>query len=86
METAVFVGYRGGLHTQRNKQILLTIEHVDTRDTAAQYIGRNVLWRSPTGAMLRGKISGVHGRRGVMRARFKKGLPGYAVGTEIEVH
>ena len=84
MDKAVFTGYRGGLHTQRNKQILLTIEHVDTRDKAAQYIGRNVVWRSPTGNPLIGKITRVHGRRGVVRARFRKGLPGHAVGAELE--
>ena len=85
MEKAVFTGYRGGLHTQRNKHVLLTIEHIDTRDKAAQYIGRNVIWRSPKGNTLIGRITGVHGRKGVVRARFKKGLPGQAVGVELDI-
>ena len=85
MEKAVFTGYRGGLHTQRNKQVLLTIEHIDTRDKAAQYIGRNVIWRRPRGNALIGKITGVHGRNGVLKARFKKGLPGQAVGVELDI-
>ena len=82
---AVFTGYRGGLRAQRNKQILVKIDRIDTRDKAAKYIGRKVVWRSPTGNTIIGKITGVHGRNGVLKASFKKGLPGQAMGTELEV-
>jgi|TARA_B100000315_G_C14437931_1_gene523305 large subunit ribosomal protein L35Ae len=32
-----------------------------------------------------GKIVGVHGRKGVLRVRFKKGLPGQALGDSVKV-
>ena len=86
LKKAVFTGYRGGLRTQRNKQILVKIDRVDTRDKAAKYIGRKVVWRNQKGNTLIGKITGVHGRNGVLKARFKKGLPGQAMGAELEVH
>jgi len=85
LEKAVFTGYRGGLRTQRNKQILVKIDSIDTSDKAAKYIGRKVVWRNQKGNTLMGKITGVHGRNGVLKARFKKGLPGQAMGTELEV-
>ena len=85
LEKAVFTGYTGGLRTQRNKQILVNIDRIDTSDKAAKYIGRKVVWRSQKGNTLIGKIIGVHGRNGVLKARFKKGLPGQAMGTELEV-
>jgi large subunit ribosomal protein L35Ae len=85
LKKAVFTGYRGGLRTQRNKQILVKIDRIDTRDKATKYIGRKVVWRNQKGNTLIGKITGVHGRNGVLKARFKKGLPGQAMGAELEV-
>jgi len=32
-----------------------------------------------------GKISSAHGGNGVVRAIFEKGLPGQAIGTDVEV-
>lgn len=84
MEKGIFVSYRRGKHSsQRNKQILVKIKGIDDRNEAASFIGRKVLWRSPKGAFLIGTIVGVHGRGGVVRARFTKGLPGQALGAEL---
>ena len=35
--------------------------------------------------IIKGKISGAHGGKGVVRAIFEKGLPGQAVTTEVEI-
>jgi large subunit ribosomal protein L35Ae len=82
---ALFHGYRSALHSQRNKQILLKIHHIDDKDAAAKYIGRKIVWRSLKNKKLTGKITGVHGRNGVLKASFKKGLPAQAIGTELEI-
>jgi large subunit ribosomal protein L35Ae len=85
MGKGVFVSYRRGKHTQRNKQILIRIEGINDRDKAARFIGRTVTWKSPRGHPLMGSIVGVHGRRGVVKARFKKGIPGHAIGAELTI-
>ncbi len=85
MERGVSVSYRRGKHTQRNHQILIRIEGIDDRKEAAHFIGRKVTWNSPTGSILMGRIVGVHGRRGVVKARFKKGLPGHAIGVAVTI-
>jgi large subunit ribosomal protein L35Ae len=85
MYKGVFRSYRRGKRTQRNKQVLITIEGIDDRNEAASFIGRKVVWSGPKGTSLIGNITGVHGRRGVLRARFMKGLPGQALGTEVAI-
>jgi large subunit ribosomal protein L35Ae len=85
MYKGIFMSYRRGKFTQRNKQILLKIEGINNRKEAAGFIGRKVIWKSPKGNPLIGKIVGVHGRNGVLRVSFKKGLPGQAIGAELTI-
>jgi ribosomal protein L35AE/L33A len=48
-------------------------------------IGEKVIWRdSRFGSRVIGKIVKTHGSDGY-RARFSKGLPGWAIGSEVEV-
>jgi len=85
MYKGVFLSYRRGKYTQRNKQILIKIEGINNHREAASFIGRKVIWKSPKGNPLIGKIISVHGRKGVLRASFKKGLPGQAIGAELTI-
>jgi large subunit ribosomal protein L35Ae len=85
MDKGIFMSYRRGKRTQRNKQILIKIDGIDDRNAAASFIGRKVIWSGPKGTSLIGNITGVHGRRGVLRARFMKGLPGQALGSEVAI-
>ncbi len=86
MVTAIFVNYSGGRHTLQNKQILIQIETVNDEKKAAQYIGKKVRWQSPSGTIFVGKILNVRGGNGVLKAVFKKGLPGQAIGQELTVN
>ncbi len=82
---AILLNYRRGRHTQTTNQFLLEVEGCDTKAMASQFIGRRVVWKSPAGKELFGKITQVHGTRGVLRARFSRGLPGDALGGRIEI-
>ncbi|UCF58645.1 MAG: 50S ribosomal protein L35ae [Candidatus Bathyarchaeota archaeon] len=80
----VIVGYRTGPRTQRPRECILQFSHVKSSGEAARFVGRKVAW--PIGERkLRGKIVALHGKKGLVRARFKKGAPGQALGTAIEV-
>ena len=81
----IFVSYRRGQRTQRNNQILVKILGIKNSNEAARFIGKKVIWKNPRGTALGGTIVGVHGRKGVLRASFKKGLPGQAVGSELDI-
>ena len=51
---------------------------------AARLLGRKVGW--PVGKHeARGKIVALHGKNGLVRARFRKGMPGQALGSLVEI-
>lgn len=83
MYKGVVTSYRRGKRTQRNNQMLIEIDMVDNRSKAAEFIGRKVVWTSESGKQIMGKIVGTHGKKGVVKAAFKKGLPGQAIGSPI---
>jgi large subunit ribosomal protein L35Ae len=85
VDKGVFVSYRRGKRKQRNNQILIRIEGINNRKEAARFIGREVVWKNPKGTSLRGKVVGVHGRGGTLKASFKKSLPGQAIGSELTI-
>jgi len=80
----VVVNYRVGPKTQRPKECILRFANVETSEEASKLIGRKVAW--PVGERkIVGKIVDVHGRKGLVRARFRRGLPGQALGTLVEI-
>ena len=82
---ATIVSYRRGRSTQQTNQYLLAIEGVDSVAKAHAYIGKNVVWKSSAQKKIPGKIISLHGRKGILRARFSKGLPGQALTTQVEI-
>lgn len=78
------VNYRTGPKAQYSKECILKFPNVKSSSEAARLVGRNVAW--PVGERrIRGKIVALHGKKGLVRARFRKGVPGQALGTPIEV-
>ncbi|UCE29699.1 MAG: 50S ribosomal protein L35ae [Candidatus Bathyarchaeota archaeon] len=81
---AVIVNYRKGPRTQRPKECILEFFTIKSLGEAARLVGRKVAW--PVGERkIRGKIVGLHGKKGLVRARFRKGVPGQALGTTVEI-
>jgi large subunit ribosomal protein L35Ae len=80
----IVVSYRRGPKSQKPKQYILRFSNIESVGKAAQLIGRRVAW--PTGKhKSRGKIVAVHGKNGLVRARFRKGMPGQALGSSVEI-
>lgn len=79
------VQFRRGRHTVKEKHFLLEVEGSKTKKDAEKFVGKEVSWKSPAGKIIKGKVSGAHGNKGVVRAIFEKGLPGQAVTTEVEL-
>ncbi len=79
------VQFRRGRHTIHERHFLIKVEGVSNRQDAGELVGKDVEWKSPAGKIIQGKVSGAHGNNGVVKAIFEKGLPGQAVGTEVEV-
>jgi large subunit ribosomal protein L35Ae len=78
------MNYRIGIGTQTSKECLIQFTNMDSKTQAGKIIGQKVFWKSGKSQLI-GKIVGFHGKKGVVRARFKKGVPGQAMGTTVEL-
>ena len=80
----VVVSYRRGPKSQRPKEYLIQFPDVTSYSDACQLVGKKIAW--PVGERkCVGKIISPHGRKGLVRARFRKGLPGEALGSQVEI-
>lgn len=78
------VQFRRGLRRIHERHFILDVG-AGSRDDAQKFSGKEVVWTSPAGKKIIGKISSAHGNKGLVRAIFEKGLPGQARNTEVEV-
>ncbi len=79
------VSFRRGKHNYKPRHFIISIKKVETRADAEKYLGKEVTWKSPSGKIIKGKISSVHGNKGLVRCIFEKGLPGQAINNEVEI-
>ena len=78
------IQFRRGLKRIHERHFLLNVG-TKTREEASKFEGKEVVWTSPAGKEIKGKISSAHGNKGLVRAIFEIGLPGQAKNTEVEV-
>ena len=81
----IILSYRRGRHTQNVNQMLVEIEGVDSRKKAEELLKKKLVWTSPSGKEIKGEIIGLHGNKGVVRAKFERNLPGQAIGTKVKM-
>jgi len=80
----VVVSFRRGRETRRPKECLILFHGVKSVSEAGQLIGRKVAWPSREQKCI-GKIVALHAKKGLVKARFRKGLPGNALGSLVEI-
>lgn len=78
----IIVNYRVGPKNQRPKECLILFPNAKSVAEAARLVGRKVTWIYNKQKLV-GKIVDLHGKKGLVRARFRKGLPGQALGTTV---
>jgi len=47
-------------------------------------MGQKVVWKGEKKKLI-GKVIGFHGKNGTVRVKFRKGVPGQALGTTVEL-
>jgi len=78
---AVIVNFRGGPRTRHNREVIIRPKGKVERNL----IGVKVIWRDTrSGSRIIGKIVDAHGSD-CYRARSPKGLPGWAIGSDVEI-
>ncbi len=78
------MNYRIGIRTQSSRECLIQFAHVDSTAQAGRFLGQKVVWKGENKKLI-GKIVGFHGKNGVVIVKFKKGVPGQALGTTVEL-
>jgi len=81
---AKIIQFRRGLKRIHEKHYIIDVD-VKSREEAGKFVGKQVIWTSPAGKKIIGKISSAHGNKGMVRAIFEKGLPGQARNEAVEV-
>ena len=84
MTKAKVIQFRRGKKRIHERHYILNVE-TKNRTEAGKFVGKTVIWTSPAGKKIQGKISSAHGNKGLVRAIFEKGLPGQARNTEVDV-
>jgi len=80
----VITNYRLGPKTQKPKECIIRFAHVAAVSEAGRLVGRKVACQRGKSRII-GKIVALHGKKGLVRARFRKGVPGQALGTTVEL-
>ncbi len=78
------MNYRIGIRTQMSRECLVQFTDMVSASKAGQLVGRKVVWKGEKKQFI-GRVVGFHGKNGTVRVKFKKGLPGQALGTIVEL-
>ena len=65
--------------------MIVYLDEVKKRDKASELVGKQVVWKSPAGKEINGKVASAHGNKGAVRVIFEKGMPGQSLGTKVEI-
>ena len=82
---AKIIQFRRGLKRIHEKHYIINVD-AKSREEAGKFVGKEVVWTSPAGKKIKGKISSAHGNKGLVRAIFEKGLPGQARNEEVKIN
>ncbi len=82
---ARIVSFRRSRRRQSTNQVILKVEGVTDKEKTKDVIGKKMTWKSPAGKEIKGKISAAHGNSGCVRVILEKGVPGQAIGQEVEL-
>jgi large subunit ribosomal protein L35Ae len=76
--------YRTGPKEQTSNECLIEFENVNSEALASKLVGQKVTWKNETTKLV-GKVRGPHGKNGMVRVRFPRGVPGQAIGSVVEL-
>lgn len=79
------VNFRRGRHTQKMNHMIIYISSIGKREKASELVGKNVVWKSPKGKEIKGKVASAHGNKGAVRVIFETGMPGQSLGNKVEI-
>ena len=79
------VNFRGNIRMQKYNKLLILVDGVDSKDKAQTLVGKAVVWKTPAGKEMKGKVTNSHGDAGTVRVLFESGMPGQCLGTKVDL-
>jgi len=81
------VNFRRGVKSTYNRQMIVQVEDVDSKEKAAALVGKKAVWVAPgkDKKEVVGVVNAIHGGKGAVRIVFERGMPGQAVGTKVRI-
>jgi|TARA_B100001964_G_C14199762_1_gene585186 large subunit ribosomal protein L35Ae len=81
----VIKNFRRSRTRQKTNHMIVYFSDKSSREKAAKLVGKEVVWKSPKGKEINGKVASAHGNKGAVRVIFEKGLPGQSLSTKVEI-
>ena len=81
----IIANFKMSRHVQKGNHMVVKVKGIAKREKAAELVGKAVVWKSPAGKEIKGKVSNMHGNSGCIRAIFEKGMPGQAISQKVMV-
>jgi len=72
-------------HIAYTKEVLVSVPGVKSKRDASKLIGKKAIWKDEKGKKYKGVVSGLHGKSGTLRVKFKKPLPAKALAKRINI-
>ena len=79
------VNFRMSKHRQKDTHMVILVEGTDSKEKASKLVGKSVIWTSPAGKEIKGRVSAPHGSKGTVRAIFETGMPGQSLATKVSI-
>lgn len=77
--------FKRGLNRQNQREVIVRFDESLPLNEVAKLVGAKVTWVSPKGQRFVGSVLRPHGRGGGLLVRFRKPLPGLALGSKVEL-
>ncbi|MGC8607298.1 MAG: 50S ribosomal protein L35ae [Vulcanisaeta sp.] len=68
-----------------SRDAIIIVPGIETAIDAAKFINAKVIWKSRTGIETIGNVLRVWGKHGQLLVRFRRGLPGQALGDTVDL-
>lgn len=81
---AKITNFRRSRRIVTGNQMVITLPKVESVEAAGKYVGKEVSYNTGK-SLIKGKITSAHGNSGAMRVLFEKGMPGQAIGGEVDI-
>lgn len=80
-ERGIIVNY----HIAYTKEVLVSVPAVRSKRDAGKFIGKRAIFTDRKGEKYVGFVSGLHGRTGTLKVKFKRPLPSTALAKPINI-